>query len=77
MADISIGIWRNEKINEKGEKTISYSGTLPDNRKFTLYDNGPRGADDRRPQFNLKITDSKVQTANFSPVKAADDEIPF
>jgi len=74
MADINIGAWRN-----KTKDGVPYlNGSLPDGRKWALYFNGAKQPGDKQPEYNLKISDAKVQHVSFAPVeKDSNDEIPF
>jgi hypothetical protein len=74
MTDINIGAWRNET-----KEGVPYlNGSLPDGRKWKLFFNGAKQPGDKQPEYNLKISDPKVQNVSFVPEgKTVDEEIPF
>ena len=56
----SIGLWINKK---KDSEEIYFSGTLPDGKKVTIYQNKFKEQGDKKPDFNMYINDAVKKDA--------------
>jgi len=70
----SIGLWESKTKDGKPY----WSGTLPDGKKIALFTNDFKQPGDKRPAFNLKINEPKIQNVPFATKeKDQDEELPF
>ncbi len=70
----NIGVWK--KKSKAGEDY--FGGQFPDGRYFSLFPNKYKVEGDNKPDFQMVINESKVQTVSFtSQSQESDEQIPF